>query len=150
MTDESRLVDQHVGEFLTGFIDGELTQQQRQRTMLHCEQCEKCRQDLADLRALRVRIGQTHFSEVSEDKWGETMNDTVVQTSRSIGWWLFIAGFLVIAGVGLYELIVDTGLHLWIKVILVAIYGGLATLFFSVLRQRLIEHKTDKYKDVEI
>jgi hypothetical protein len=31
-----------------------------------------------------------------------------------------------------------------------AIYGGLAALLISVLRQRLIERKTDKYKDVEI
>jgi len=37
-----------------------------------------------------------------------------------------------------------------IKLIMIGVYGGLATLFFSVLRQRLIERKTDKYKDVEI
>jgi hypothetical protein len=31
-----------------------------------------------------------------------------------------------------------------------ALYLGLAALFVSVLRQRLIERKTDRYKDVEI
>ena len=36
------------------------------------------------------------------------------------------------------------------KLIVAAVYGGLAVLLFSVLRQRLIEQKTDKYKDVEI
>jgi hypothetical protein len=36
------------------------------------------------------------------------------------------------------------------KLVIGAMYGGLALLFFSVLRQRLIERKTDKYKDVEI
>jgi hypothetical protein len=30
------------------------------------------------------------------------------------------------------------------------VYGGLLLVFVSVLRQRLIERKTDKYKDVEI
>jgi len=44
----------------------------------------------------------------------------------------------------------DDGIALGMKVILFAIYGGLAVLFYSVLRQRLIERKTDKYKDVEI
>ena len=44
----------------------------------------------------------------------------------------------------------DTGMSLAEKFIVFAIYGGLATLLFSVLRQRLIERKTDKYKDVEI
>jgi hypothetical protein len=31
-----------------------------------------------------------------------------------------------------------------------AVYLGLGALFASVLRQRLVERKTDKYKDVEI
>ena len=150
MVNEIRLVDQHVGELLSGFVDGELTQQERQRVTLHCEQCGECRQNLAELQALRERIGKSHLSEVGEDKWRETMNETTVQTSRGIGWLLFIAGILAVAGVGLYGFIVEPGLSVWMKLILVAIYGGLALLLFSVLRQRLIERKTDKYKDVEI
>jgi len=39
----------------------------------------------------------------------------------------------------------------WLEKLLVAvIYGGFVALFISVLRQRLIERKSDKYKDVEI
>ena len=37
-----------------------------------------------------------------------------------------------------------------IKVLISAVYVGLSVLFLSILRQRLIERKTDKYKDVEI
>ena len=150
MVNETRLVDQHVGELLSGFVDGELTQQERQRIKLHCEQCDECRQNLAELRALRDRIGTARLSDVGEDKWRETMNDMTVQTSRGIGWLLFIAGILAVTGAGLYQLIVEPGMPTWMKLILVAIYGGLAVLLFSVLRQRLIERKTDKYKDVEI
>ena len=36
------------------------------------------------------------------------------------------------------------------KLLIGGFYLGLAALFVSVLRQRLIESKTDKYKDVEI
>jgi anti-sigma factor RsiW len=150
MVNETPVVDKHVGELLSGFLDGELTQQERQRVTLHCEQCEECRQNLAELRALRERIGKSHLSEVGEDKWRETMNDSTVQTSRSIGWLLFIAGILAIAGVGLFAFIFEPGMPVGMKLILVAIYGGLALLLFSVLRQRLIERKTDKYNDVEI
>ena len=150
MVNEIRLVDQHVGELLSGFVDGELTQQERQRIKLHCEQCDECPQNLAELRALRDRIGTARLSDVGEDKWRETMNDMTVQTSRGIGWLLFIAGILAVTGVGLYQFIVEPGMPTWMKLILVAIYGGLVVLLFSVLRQRLIERKTDKYKDVEI
>lgn len=139
-----------MGEWLSGFVDGELTQQQRQRVSLHCEQCPECRQNLEGLRALRERIGRASISEVGEDKWRETMDDTTVRTTRSIGWLVFVAGLLAIGGVGLFAFVTEPGMPLGMKLILVAIYGGLGVLFFSVLRQRLIERKTDKYKDVEI
>jgi hypothetical protein len=148
MTNSS--INQHVGEQLSGYIDGELTQQERQLVVLHCEDCEECRQNLEELRVLRQRIGKTPLSVIGEDKWRETMKNSGVQTSRNIGWILFIGGLLMAFGAGLITFIADSGMSLGEKIIIFSIYGGLATLLFSVLRQRLIERKSDKYKDVEI
>ncbi len=150
MNNEKWQIDQHVGELLSGFVDGELTQQQRQRVTLHCEQCDECRENLTSLRTLRARVGDAHLSEVGEDKWRETMDDKTVQVSRSIGWLLFVSGLLVIAGIGLFGFIFSSEISIVMKLIMSVIYGGLAMLLLSVLRQRLIERKTDKYKDVEI
>ena len=150
MTEERLISGQHVGALLSGFVDGELTQQQRQFVTLHCEECSECQDHLARLRELRERVGKANLSEVGEDKWRETMDDSTVQTSRSVGWLLFITGIVVIAGVGVFGFLFASDVPIGMKLIMVAIYGGLATLLFSVLRQRLIERKTDKYKDVEI
>jgi len=150
MINTSRIADQHVGEQLSGFIDGELTQQERQFVTLHCEVCADCRENLEKLRALRERIGNASLSEVGEDKWRETMDDPTVQLTQGIGWLLFIVGMLVIAGIGLVGFLFNDDISVGMKLLIFAIYGGLATLLFSVLRQRLIERKTDKYKDVEI
>ena len=150
MVNGKQHIDEHVGELLSGFVDGELTQQERQLVSLHCDECVECRENLADLRALRERIGKANLSEVGEDKWRETMNDSSVQTARSIGWLMFIAGLLAVAGIVLFAFLFDDEIPIGMKLILIAIYGGLATLLYSVLRQRLIERKTDKYKDVEI
>ena len=147
---EKQNVDQHVGEQLSGFLDGELTQQERQLVSLHCDECSECRENLARLRELRTRIGNSSLSEVGEDKWRETMDDGTVQLTRGIGWLLFILALLIIAGIGLVAFIMNDEIPVGIKLLLVGIYGGLALLLFSVLRQRLIERKTDKYKDVEI
>lgn len=141
---------EHVGKLLSGYVDGELTQQERQRVERHCEVCGQCRTELADLRKVRERVRGATLSPLGEDIWRETMNDSAVKTSRGIGWLLAIGGLLAIAGVGVYEFITDTGIETYMKVIVGAIYGGGALLFLSVLRQRLIERKTDKYKDVEI
>ena len=150
MIDTNRIANQHVGEQLSGFIDGELTQQERQLVTLHCEVCADCRENFERLRALRERIGNAGLSETGEDKWRETMDDPTVQLTRGIGWLLFIVGLLVIAGIGLVGFLFSDDISVGVKLLMLMIYGGLATLLFSVLRQRLIERKTDKYKDVEI
>lgn len=150
MVTENRTIDEHVDEMLSGFVDGELTQQQRQWVTLHCESCKECSENLERLREIRNRIAGASLSEIGEDKWRESMNENTVQTTRSLGWILFIAGILIIAGIGVVQFLFDDGIGVGMKLLIVAIYGGLGLLFFSVLRQRLIERKTDKYEDVEI
>ena len=143
-------ISEHVGELASGYIDGELTQQQRQRVELHCENCDACRQELEQLRRLRDDVGKARLSEYGEDKWRETMNDRATKAARGVGWILLIGGLLAVSGIAVVSFLTDPTLELHMKLIIGAIYGGLAILFISVLRQRLIERKTDKYKDVEI
>lgn len=78
------------------------------------------------------------------------MDDTTVKATRGIGWLLLVGGILIIVGIGLLAFITDPTLSAGEKLLAGAIYGGLAALFISVLRQRLIERKSDRYKDVEI
>ena len=150
MVNQNQIENQHVGAQLSGFIDGELTQQERQFVTLHCEVCTDCRENLERLRDLRNRIGESGLSEVGEDKWRESIEDPTVQLTRGIGWLMLIIGLLIVGGIGLVGFLFSDGISAGMKLLMVAIYGGLAALFFSVLRQRLIESKTDKYKDVEI
>jgi hypothetical protein len=139
-----------VGDLLSGFIDGELTQQQRQLVTLHCDNCDECRENLAGLSELRERVGTARLSEVGEDQWRESMNDSTVELTRGIGWLLFIAGLLIVVGIGVGVFIFNPDIPVGMKLLMIAIYGGMALLLISVWRQRLIESKTDKYNDVEI
>lgn len=150
MTNRINSTDEHVGELLSGYLDKELTQQQRQRVELHCDACAECRKSLEELKMLRDSIGKARLSEVDQDVWRESMDDVVVRTSHGIGWLLVLGGVLVAAGVGVYHFVFDSSLTLVERLMIGGIYGGLLLLFLSVLRQRLIERKTDKYKDVEI
>ena len=65
----------------------------------------------------------------------------------TIGWILLAVGLVIAAVLGFDAFMQAPTIA---KVIMVAIYGGLGLLLVSVLRQRLIERKTDKYQDVEI
>jgi len=150
MVSNTKPIDEHVGELLSGYIDGELTQQQRQRVDIHCSNCGDCESELNALRALRRDVSNSRLSEYGEDVWREKMDDRTVKTTRSLGWLLFLGAVLVCGGVGIYEFVLDSSMGTFEKTMIGGVYGGLALLFFSVLRQRLIERKTDKYKDVEI
>ena len=150
MATDNRLTNEHVGERLSGFVDGELTQQERQRVELHCDQCETCRNELEQLQAVRQFVGKARLSELDQDVWRELMGDITVRTSRAIGWLLLVGGILAAVGFGIYDFVFNSSASLFEKFIVGAIYLGLAGVFLSVLRQRLIERKTDKYKDVEI
>ena len=150
MKDEAAGGGAHVEALLSGYLDGELTQQQGQRVDVHIAGCAECRDRLADLTELRQRVSGARLSPIREDVWRENMNDMTVNVSRGLGWLLFLGGLLLIAGFGLYQFVIDTSAGWGVKGVISAVYLGLGALFVSVLRQRLIERKSDKYKDVEI
>lgn len=148
---EKLRIDDHVGELLSGFIDGELTQQDRQRVQLHIDGCKKCGADVDELRLLRQTVGKARLSRLDDDVWREAMDDTMVKASGGIGWLLVVGAVLLGAGLGVYELVSSpSSMSLLEKMIVGGVYGGMLLIFISVLRQRLIERKTDRYKDVEI
>ncbi|MGD8580919.1 MAG: zf-HC2 domain-containing protein, partial [Lysobacterales bacterium] len=101
--------EMHVGELLSGYLDGELTQQVRQRVEVHLADCDECRESLADLEALRLRMGQSRLSPTGPDHWRESMNDDTVRWTRGIGWLLFLGALLILFGIGVFAFLTDPG-----------------------------------------
>jgi predicted anti-sigma-YlaC factor YlaD len=139
-----------IDEMLSGYLDGELTQGDRQRVELHVETCAKCRKAYDELAELRGAIGEMSFGKMSSEEWSKIMNDLPVRTSRGAGWLLYVAGLVIVCGYGFYEFARDDTVPALIKTGIGGLVVGTLLLFLSVLRERLITRKTDKYKDVEI
>lgn len=145
--------DQHhedIGALLSGYIDGELTQQQRQRVERLCEEHSEYAQALEELRSLRHRVGSAELSTTTADQWRENIDDRLAGVTRGFGWLLLAGGVLLFAAWWVYQLLFVSAAPLLLKLFVALFYGGFALLFLSVLRQRLLERKTDKYEDVEI
>ena len=139
-----------LGPLLSGYIDDELTQEKRQFVEVHARHCEHCQQQLAELSALKARFDELDFAEVPTQEWRERMDDPTVTNTQSIGWILFIGGILLAGAWGVVSFFNSPEASVLAKFIVGGVYGGLILLLVSVLRQRLIERKTDKYEDVEI
>jgi len=142
--------DEHVGELLSGYIDDELTQQVRQRVERHCEQCTECSTQLERFQSLKVEIGDASLSRRANDIWRENMESNGIGTTRNIGWILLIGGIVLATSIAFVLFLISQSVSGVEKLIAAAIYGGLLLLLVSVWRQRVIESKTDRYKDVDI
>lgn len=138
-----------IEELLSGYLDGELTQNKRQLVEVHIERCAACRATYDDIEKISSSVASLTPDEMTNDEWRKTMNDLTVRSSRSIGWLLFITGTVVLTGLGIYQLAMADGDPVE-RLAVAGIGAGLVGLFISVLRQRLVASKTDKYKDVEI
>ena len=141
-----------VDELLSGYLDGELTQKDRQRVDLHLEGCTRCQARLRELDTLSASVGRLRDDMDPEDReqWRKVMDNAFDRTVRGIGWLLLVGAVLLLVGYAGYEFILTDLDPPFLKWAVAAVYVGLAVLLLSVLRQRLSARKTDKYKDVEI
>lgn len=69
--------------------------------------------------------------------------------SARLGLFFLVLGLVVYGGYIVYVLIIGDDSSLFFKMSFVAIFVGSAFLFSSVLRQRIRDRKTDRYKDVQ-
>lgn len=80
------------------------------------------------------------------------MTDPVSKTTTQLGFVLLLClglGYGFLAIVLIVMTLGSTEVPIWAKILVVLGVAGMGLLLFSVVRQRLIDAKTDKYKDVQ-
>ena len=142
--------DTSIGEQLSGYLDGELTQQQRQRVERHLEECETSRALYDELVEIRTRLGQGLRREFGEDVFRESFDEPGNRWLARIGWAAIVAGIVGLGIVLLGGFLMDNSVSTGMKLLIALPYLGFGALFIAVLRRRLKEARSDKYKDVEI
>jgi predicted anti-sigma-YlaC factor YlaD len=141
---------QKISELLSGYLDNELTQGDQQRVQVHLKSCYDCRRELDDLGKLRGAVAKSlPRSELENPEWEKIMNDMPAGVSRGVGWILLIAGVVTLVVLAVWEFAIDDEISMAAKLGVAAVWFGLLFLFLSVLRQRLLSWKTDKYKNVK-
>jgi len=137
-------------QLLTGYLDNELTQQDRQRVEQRMINEPTYRAQFDDLTSLQTDIAGLDFQPNKTTQWNELAPDVTSRTTRSLGWLTYIISTLFLVGYGLYEFIIAETENAFVKTAVLGIFLGLVLLLISVIKQRLVESKTDRYKDVEI
>ena len=141
---------QHIEILISGYLDGELTQQESQRVALHLTHCEECQATYRGLKDLQQAIGKTSFPDMEHDKLDAIVNDLTSRRIEGLAWFSIIAGLVMLIAFSLYSFWFDTEMPWYSKLAVSFLWGGGVGLFVSVLRQRWISKKTDKYRKVKL
>ena len=139
-----------IEEKLSGYLDGALTQQDRQAIEVHLDRCDACRTTVAELERIREGVAGLTTPQPTAQQWSRMMSTTVSKTSRGLGWLLGLAGGLVLASYAAYKFATADATEALVKIAVAGLVVGLFLLLVSVAADRLRARKTDKYKDVEL
>lgn len=147
-------VCQYVAAELSAYLDGELTQQQSQRIALHIKNCPQCSSLHDELAAQRDMLKQALWVTPEQEELQQLEREPGVRSLALVGWSVLIFAVLMLAALLSWQfiagLLATSGLVFWVQLASMLVYLGLFFLFLSVLRQRLIARKTDKYNKVQL
>ncbi len=139
-------------DLMMGYLDNELSDEQRQRFEEHLAGCGECAGELEEFRKLKAITDEVTLVEPENRMWQEYWGSIYNRIERGVGWIILsIAGILLVIYGGfkiIEELIKDPTVGMILKIGLLALIAGLAILFVSVLRETLYFWKKDRYKDV--
>lgn len=149
MTDGIRRCSADFDEALiSGYLDGELTQQDNQRVRLHLEECDTCRQIADELRQLKEATMSTKF-EVPDTQWDETPRGGLSQLMQTLGW--LLAGVWVV-GYGaflIWAMTADGDAPRYVALLGLIPMLVIGLIVGSALIDRLQTRKNDPYRQVK-
>ncbi len=144
---------QNYQDLMMGYLDDELSSEQRRTFEEHLESCEGCRSEFEQFKKLKRITDSVQLAEPEDEMWQKYWGGVYNRFERGIGWILMsVAGIalLIYGGFKAVEAIVkDPTVGLMLKIGILAFIGGVAILFVSILRERLYFWKRDRYKDVQ-
>jgi predicted anti-sigma-YlaC factor YlaD len=137
---------------MMAYLDEELDDRQRPAFEAHLASCPDCARDLAEFKKLKEITDGVAFVEPEDRVWNDYWRGVYNRVERGTGWILFSIAAISLLMYGGFELIEgiieNRTVGVLMKVGLLALIGGLATLLVSVTRERLYFWSRDRYKDV--
>ena len=131
------------------YIDGEMTAEERAAYEEHLASCGECRQAIDELGRVERLTGMVKIRDPQDDFWEAYWKRLFRRLERKTGWLLMITGAVLIVLYALWKSVTDFGEITFIKVVTVAVAAGFVILLISVIRERVHQYRTDRYKDIE-
>jgi len=139
-------------DLMMGYLDEELTAEQKRRFEEHLATCKQCSTQLQEFRQLKAITDQVTLVEPEDRLWQQYWDGIYNRIERGVGWIIFSVAAILLTIYGGFKaieaLITDPTVGLLLKVAMLALLVGLAILFVSVLRERIFFWSKDRYRNV--
>lgn len=139
---------EQIEALLSAYLDDELTQAEAQRVEVHLEECGECRSALREMRRIQELTAGIEFPQPPDEALDAIAQRLSVRAPRWGGWALVIIGLIAWAAYGLVVALRHPRWPTAGELLAGLVVIGLALVFVSVLRQRLLERRQDRYRRV--
>ena len=139
-------------DLMMGYLDNELSDEQKNRFEEHLAGCPDCAGELKEFQKLKAITDEVTLVEPEDRIWQDYWSGVYNRIERSIGWIIFSVSAILLAIYGgfklIEEIVTDATVGMLLKLGLLALIIGLAILFVSVLRERIYFWSKDRYRNV--
>ncbi len=137
---------------MMGYLDGELSPEQKKALEEHLQECAHCREEWEKFSQLKKETEEMKFRPLPEIYWDEYWQNVYNRIERGIGWIFVSIGAIILLVIGAWDLLRDFFLNprepLIEKVGVGFLILGIIIVFVSVLREKLMIRKVDKYRRI--
>jgi len=138
---------------LSGYIDGELSPEEKIEFEKHLSECKECRTEMDAFLKLREVTGAMRYADIPEHIWDNYWRSLYRRLELGLGWVLLSIGIIIVLGFVAFYLVKGFFLNpqepLLLKIGIGAGGFGLIVLVVSAIRERLFAVKRDRYSEVE-
>ena len=138
---------------MMGLLDNEISGQKKEALLKHIANCPSCKKEYETFKALKRDTKDMKLKKLPEIYWDDYWTQVYNRMERGLSWVLISIGIMILLVYGGFEVMRDFFLDpqkpLLLKIGTGALSVGMIVLFISVLREKLMIRKIDKYRSVE-
>jgi predicted anti-sigma-YlaC factor YlaD len=138
---------------LMGYLDDELTELESLRIEEHLKECRECSKELEEFRRLKEVTHNMRVSTPDDRYWEIYWSNIYNRIERRVGWIMVSLGSILLTSYALYyivdSLLFKGDIPLVVRIGVIALVVGFCTLIVSVLRERIITSRADKYERIQ-
>lgn len=146
-------MDEKYRELLAGYVDGELTDDEKLEFERELSHSEELRFELQEFMNLKEVTDAMRYADIPDQVWDSYWESLYKKTERGLGWIFLSIGAIIIFCFGGYQvfhdLFTDPNAPLWLQIGLPVGSVGAAILLVSFARERLFARKRERYTEVE-